>query len=260
LQKRLENSISIKPLGQTGFKFTFDRLVVYIDPYLTDSVAEVEGTALRRMVPSPIGPEQVKDADLILITHIHQDHCDAATLLPINQASPKCNIICPNEVSIFLVKLGIKSEKITVAGSDWITINDKVKILPVPAAHPVIEKDTDNFYRSVSYIIEYGTRRIYHAGDTSADDELIRILKEVGDIEVAFLPVNEKNYFREKQRIIGNMSVREAFEMATELGVRTFVPTHWDLFAPNSVYREEIELLYRLIRPPFQLLFNPNEI
>jgi L-ascorbate metabolism protein UlaG (beta-lactamase superfamily) len=227
---------------------------------LTDSVAEVEGPAFRRMTPPPIRPEQVEDADLILITHIHQDHCDAATLLPINQASPKCNIICPNEVSIFLLKLGIKSEKITVARGEWITINNKVKILPVLAAHPVIEKDLDNLYRSVGYIIEYGTRRMYHAGDTSPDDELIRTLKEVGDIEVAFLPVNEKNYFRKKKRIIGNMSVREAFEMASELGIRTFVPTHWDLFAPNSVYREEIELLYRLMRSPFQLLFNPTKI
>jgi len=64
VMKRIDNTISITSLGQTGFKFVFDRLVVYIDPYLTDSVAETEGAALRRMTQPPIRPEQVQDADL----------------------------------------------------------------------------------------------------------------------------------------------------------------------------------------------------
>jgi L-ascorbate metabolism protein UlaG (beta-lactamase superfamily) len=56
------------------------------------------------------------------------------------------------------------------------------------------------------------------------------------------------------------MSVREAFQMAAELGATTLVPIHWDLFAPNSVFREELLLLYDLLRPPFRMMLNPANL
>ncbi|MGE4056620.1 MAG: MBL fold metallo-hydrolase, partial [Vicinamibacterales bacterium] len=67
-------------------------------------------------------------------------------------------------------------------------------------------------------------------------------------------------YYRDGRGIIGNMSVREAFQMAADLGVTTLVPMHWDLFAPNSVPREELALLYELLRPPFRLVLNPASV
>jgi len=56
------------------------------------------------------------------------------------------------------------------------------------------------------------------------------------------------------------MSVREAFQMAADIGVKTLVPTHWDMFAPNSVYKEELNLLYELMRPPFEMRIDPQEL
>ena len=82
----------------------------------------------------------------------------------------------------------------------------------------------------------------------------------MGSIDVAFIPVNERNFYREKRGIIGNMSVREAFQMAADIGVKTLVPTHWDMFAPNSVYKEELDLLYKLMRPPFEMRIDPQEL
>jgi hypothetical protein len=35
---------------------------------------------------------------------------------------------------------------------------------------------------------------------------------------------------------------------------------HWDMFAPNSVYLEEIELLYRLMQPSFEMKVYPEVI
>ena len=56
------------------------------------------------------------------------------------------------------------------------------------------------------------------------------------------------------------MSVREAFRMASDLRVSTLVPIHWDMFELNSVYPEEIQLLYEQCKPPFDLLINPDQI
>ena len=84
------------------------------------------------------------------------------------------------------------------------------------------------------------------------------MLQSFAGFDVAFIPVNEQNYFRARRGIIGNMSVREAFQFAEEIGARSVVPTHWDMFAANQVYQEEIELLYRLLRPGFKLIMNPD--
>ncbi|MNL04093.1 hypothetical protein D3C87_1246520 [compost metagenome] len=83
-------------------------------------------------------------------------------------------------------------------------------------------------------------------------------MKALGRIDVAILPVNERNFFKERQGIIGNMSIREAFGLAEEIGAKHVLPMHWDMFAPNSVFEEEIRLVYELLNPPFEMILNPQ--
>jgi L-ascorbate 6-phosphate lactonase len=254
------DSIYVTPLGQAGFKIRFNKTVIYIDPYLSDSVAEREGDDLRRMVPVSMNPETVADASLVLLTHIHADHCDLATLLPVSQASKNCSFMCPYEVGLYLKKSGIDEARIIFAKEAWIQWDDALRLIAVPAAHTLIERDSSGALRFVGYVMEYRGRRIYHAGDTSPHERIIDSVRETGSIEYALLPVNERNYFKEQRGIIGNMSIREAFAMASAIGAKTMIPTHWDMFRPNSVYREEIELLYDKLKPNFELLINPARI
>jgi len=252
--------LSVLPLGQAGFRIVFDETIVYIDPYLSDSVQEQEGKDHRRMVPAPFPPDGVTDADFVLITHIHKDHADPETLLPIASASPQSRFVCPNVVGRLLCSWGIAVERIVVAHSQGIDLTKTLRAIPVPAAHESVDVDEEGKFCYLGYVLDYWGRRIYHAGDTSPHEHLIDLLRSLSPIEVAFLPVNERSFFRKRRGIIGNMSVREAFSLASEIGVQTLVPIHWDMFAPNSVFREEIELLYRLLQPPFTLAINPKTI
>lgn len=252
--------IPITSLGQCGFRFALGDIVVYTDPYLTDHVAEVEGQEMRRLRPVPIHPSEVRDADWVLVTHAHLDHCDLNTLVPLASASMTCRFICPNEVAKLLICAGIERGRIVIAGRDWINLAGQVRVIAVPSAHPRVETDEEGYWRCVGYIVDYNGRRLYHGGDGSPDDDVIVRLKRLGPIDVAFIPVNERNFYRDKRGIIGNMSVREAFQMAADIGAKTLVPTHWDMFAPNSVYKEEIDLLFALIRPPFEMKIEPQEL
>ena len=245
-------------LGQVGYRFDFKNIVIYIDPYLTNSVQENEGDDLVRMLPIPVAPNEITDADYVLITHEHRDHCDPDTLIPLTKSSHRARLICPNQVKKMLIDWGINEERIITAGDDKITIvQDELDIYVVPAAHPKIECDSDGFLRYVGYVINYKGRRIYHAGDTALTSAIIEKLNSIGSIDVAFIPVNEQNYYRAHRGIIGNMSIRDAFFMASAIGAKVMVPTHWDMFAVNQVYKEEIELLYNNINPPFHLAINP---
>jgi L-ascorbate 6-phosphate lactonase len=252
--------IPVTLLGQCGFRFQLGSTVVYTDPYLTNHVAEVEGQEMQRLRPVPIEPSSVSDADFVLVTHAHLDHCDLKTLLPLSFASTACRFVCPNEVAKLLRGAGIDSRRLILARENWIALGPQARVIPVPAAHPRIETDDEGYLRCVGYVMEWEGRRLYHGGDGSPDDLVFDRLSRLGPIDVAFIPVNERNFYRDKRGIIGNMSVREAFQMATDIGVKTLVPTHWDMFAPNSVYKEELILLYELMRPPFEMRLDPQEL
>jgi L-ascorbate 6-phosphate lactonase len=248
-------------LGQSGFRLQWDGVTVYIDPYLSDSVARIEGAHLQRQVPIKIAPEKITDAGYVLITHIHLDHCDLDTLLPISLASPQCKFVGPNEVCKLLAENGIASERLVIVNEQWIRLGRGIAIHAIPAAHPVISYDNENQIQCVGYIIDFpGEQRIYHAGDTFLIEAVVKAVERFKPIGTAMLPVNEHNYFKEKQGIIGNMSMREAFGFASILGVEKFIPIHWDVFKGNAVAQDEIELYYKLSQPLFQLCINPTEI
>ncbi len=245
---------NLRLLGQSGVKFLFGDTVVYVDPYLTDYVADREGRAdMHRLVAPPVLPNEVTDANFVLVTHIHPDHCDPTTLIPITAASRTAQIVCPNECRKVLEREGLSAERIILAPEQEIELAGAVRITAVPAAHPCIERDGKGHLKYVGYILEYGGRRYYHAGDTSPADQVIQSVLEKGPIDVAFLPVNERNYYRDRRGIIGNMSIREAFQLAMDIGAKHVVPIHWDMFAPNRVFPEEIQLLYELMKPSFHL-------
>ena len=73
-------------------------------------------------------------------------------------------------------------------------------------------------------------------------------------------PVNEDNFFRRRRGIIGNMSIREAFELAAETGIKEVFPVHWDMFKVNSAIPKEIKIIYDNYSWPFKLTMGLNKI
>ncbi|GLS26964.1 MBL fold metallo-hydrolase [Marinibactrum halimedae] len=238
--------------GQVGFFFKSRGANFLIDPYFSHSVEEKEDRSIKRLLPVFIKPESLTDIDFVLITHAHRDHCDPDTLLPLAKSSPQCHFYGPAPVFKTLKNAGIDSERLHIVGSDSICIKG-VNIHPVPSAHPLVNPDEHGGWCATGYVFEVGGGRYYHPGDTAVAPEVIEAVKATGPIDVGMIPVNEINYYRNRENIIGNMSLREAFQFAEDIGVTTFIPTHWDMFAKNQVYREEIELLYTKITPSFEL-------
>jgi L-ascorbate 6-phosphate lactonase len=249
--------IHVTPLGQVGYRFCIGGTVVYVDPYLSDAAAEQYGEQLRRQVPAPFPPDEVRDAAWVLLTHAHGDHTDPATLGPLAQASPNARFVCTWDSEPILRASRIAATRIQLVSEHWQALAPGVEFRAVPAAHLELERDAAGRLRFVGFLLRHEGRLFYHAGDTIPHPEIVAAVQAAGAPDWAFIPVNERNYYRSRADIIGNMSVREAFQFATELGVKRFVPTHWDLFAANSTSVAEIELLYREVRPPFTLQMMP---
>jgi L-ascorbate metabolism protein UlaG (beta-lactamase superfamily) len=249
--------IHVTPLGQVGYRFRFGDTVVYVDPYLSDAAEVRYGPALRRQVPAPFPPQEVRDAQWVLLTHAHGDHTDPATLGPLSQASPRARFVCTWESEAILRAAGIAASRVQVVAEHWQPLAPDVEFRAVPAAHLELDRDAAGRLRFAGYLLRFGGRLLYHAGDTIPHPEIMAAVRAAGAPDWAFIPVNERNHYRSRADIIGNMSVREAFQFGAELGVKRFVPTHWDLFAANSTSVAEIELHYREMRPPFALELMP---
>ena len=216
-----------------------------IDPYFSDSVAEKHGRIFRRLTPAPL-IDQLPKANAILITHHHLDHADPFTLRELLRVWPGVSICAPQKTLSFLSRSGIHKLKL-VTGKP-LQIHPGITVYPIPAAHPEIQKDPCRRNQFVGYGITIGRHRIYHAGDTSLHPLVIQAARRYHPTH-AILPINERNYYREKLGIIGNLTVREAFGFCEEIGARTLIPCHWDMFALNSTAPQEMLAVYRSIRP-----------
>ncbi|NNJ85489.1 MAG: MBL fold metallo-hydrolase, partial [Gammaproteobacteria bacterium] len=107
--------VPIRMLGQSGCRLAFPMATIYLDPYLSNSVQELDAGDLGRQVPIPFPPESVDDANWVLITHGHKDHCDPHTLPKLAVASPDARFMGPEPVVCKLKEWRIAPERIIPA-------------------------------------------------------------------------------------------------------------------------------------------------
>jgi L-ascorbate 6-phosphate lactonase len=250
----LEGKARFEHLGQTGLRIDLGSLTVLVDPYLSHSVQELDAPDLIRQVPIPYQPRELRSVDWVLITHDHLDHCDPHTIPVLAEANPQANFIGPLSVRKQLGQWGIEDNRIIPAPAEQLDLGEGLLVQAIPAAHPRIRFDQDDQPHAVGYLFNHLGRTLYVAGDTSVCEELLDELKRVGPIDAALLPVNEDNFFRRRRGIVGNMSIREAFGLAAELGIKRVAAVHWDMFAVNSASPDEIDAVYSLGAWPFDLI------
>jgi L-ascorbate metabolism protein UlaG (beta-lactamase superfamily) len=151
-------------IGHASLMFNMNGFIVYTDP--------VSSMGNYSIMPK---------ADLVLVTHEHFDHLDSSL---IRKLSKKETVIICNEASLST----LPSAQVMKNG-DRKNINGiEVEALPAynivnmrAPGQPFHPKGNGN-----GYIITFGDKRIYVAGDTENTPEM----KALKNIDVAFLPMN----------------------------------------------------------------------
>jgi L-ascorbate 6-phosphate lactonase len=253
------DNIYFEFLGQSSVKIVYNTTVIYIDPYFSNSLEFTEGEHLKRLVPIPSFTRSIKDASIVLISHIHQDHCDIKTLDSILKNSKEVYFIGPRIVCDFLISNGFPKNKV-VHLSETYKVTNEIKVSCTLAAHPEIEFDQNNYSKYIGFIIDIDGYKIYHSGDTLLNDEVLNCVKTFKPINVSCLPINEDNYMKRKAGIIGNMSIRDALYFSEILEVEKMIPLHWDMFQLNYVSQEEFNIVLNGFEKNFKVIFNPKII
>jgi L-ascorbate metabolism protein UlaG (beta-lactamase superfamily) len=144
--------------------FTFNDLVVHVDP--------VSRAADYTKLPK---------ADIILVTHQHGDHLDKSAIGEISKPDTKLFLTkaCFNEINMGEV----------LQNGDTRTYKG-IKIEAVPAYNQVHTSSNGAPFHPKGvgngYVVYFGDKKIYIGGDT----ENIPEMKNLKDIDVAFLPMN----------------------------------------------------------------------
>jgi L-ascorbate metabolism protein UlaG (beta-lactamase superfamily) len=162
--KTSSGDLKITCIGHGTLMFTFGGKAVHVDP--VSSMADFT---------------KMPKADLILVTHEHGDHLDPKAVAALSTdktavvVSPSCAQALPSGTVM------ANGEVKTAAG---------FKIEAVPAYNIVNKRGSGSPYHprgdGNGYVITFGDKRIYVAGDTENTPEM----KALKQIDAAFLPMN----------------------------------------------------------------------
>lgn len=158
-------------------------------------------------------------ADAALISHLHHDHLDVASL---RRFGRDALIVCPAGAEELLAGKGFTNVVPLAAGES--TMVGPVVVRAVQAAHGCDRAFSRTEADPIGYVIE-GSSSIYFAGDTDLFEGMSEIART---LDVALVPV----WGWGPKLGEGHLSPETAAEAVRLLAPRIAVPIHWGGLAP----------------------------
>jgi L-ascorbate metabolism protein UlaG (beta-lactamase superfamily) len=193
--RRLAMSVVFRWFPNSWFQIQGPHVVVHIDPAVSPS---------QPFEP----PDDLLPADVVLITHHHRDHCEAASLGRVSDSNTL--VFAPQLCDEELV-----GRRVTIVkpGDEFDAAGMHVRV--VDAYNTAEGSSTVRSHvkgECVGYVISIAGVRVYHAGDT----DLIPEMSQLGMIDVALLPVGGTY----------TMDAEEAARAVREIAPGVVVPMH----------------------------------
>src|SRR3954470_23867892 len=173
-----------------------------------------------------------QDIDLVVISHLHHDHCDVASLRKVGQ---DVTVLVPHGGGKWLQDQGF-SHVIEVSYGD-VYVDEGLTVRAVPASHSGRRRGGPTGV-ALGYVLSGGGSTTYFAGDTDLFEGMATL---AGDIDVALLPV----WGWGPNIGPGHLDPQRAAEAVAVLRPQRAVPIHWGTFLPlglSPFYRRRMAL------------------
>lgn len=227
-------------LGQSGFLVKHDGFRVLFDPYLSDSLTKKYAATDKphvRMTERCIAPELLAKLDVITSSHMHTDHFDAETLLPLFATNPKAHFFytSANHAEANERFGGRLPENACGMSDGDSSFGGSWEVRGIVAAHNEEERNEIGQTRFMGFWVRIGPFRIYHSGDTLWHDDIVRDLRTNG-CDIALVPINGN---KPERRVAGNLNGTEAAALAKAVNAGIAIPHHFEMFEFNTESPDE---------------------
>lgn len=204
----------IRYFGHAAFEVSVSGLRILVDPWLSNPL-------FKGSVNEAVG------ADLIVVTHDHDDHLGDA--IEILRRSANTKLVAVYELASYVGEQ-VGSERVigaNVGGSVRTGVKD-VELALTPAAH------SSTRGTAVGVVIKSPEATVYHAGDTGLIGEM-QLIGELYKPDYALLPIG--GHF--------TMDVAEAVKAVELLKPKYVIPMHYNTFpvieADPEEFKKEVE-------------------
>jgi L-ascorbate metabolism protein UlaG (beta-lactamase superfamily) len=229
LRDEIESAVCPAPtlwwLGHSGFVLKYRNSIIYVDPYLSDSLG-AHGRPRRQS--TPLDPSTVGHAGLVLCTHPHPGHLDSETLSAVLEASPRARLVIPKTTAEIAHSMGISYHRMVTTDSGLRVEFLDDRVYAVPSAHDELDWTPLGGYPYLGYLIRFGGITIYHAGDCVPYPQLAKRLQPY-TVNVALLPVSGRG-----PKSHGCFDVVEAAQLAEDIGAEWLIPMHYGVFGDDD--------------------------
>ena len=216
-------------LGHSAFLLELDGKRIVIDPFITGNPK------------APIKVDDLKDIDLVVLTHGHGDHLgDAIQILKNN---PKAKVVAIFELANYVAEQIGDPNRAIGGNMGGPMLVDDLKIALVPATH-------SSPYGAPTGVVIMGEEgRVYHAGDTGITMDM-KLIGEIYKPHIALLPIG--GHF--------TMDPVEAAKAVELIQPKVAIPMHWGTFPVLYGKPEEFKgLVEKKCLPTEVVILQPGE-
>lgn len=212
-------------LGHSTTLLEIDGTKVLTDPIFGESPFPIEWLGPQRWYPSVIDLVDLRDVDVVTISHDHYDHLDEPTIS--QMLDWDVTFLVPLGVGAHLEYWGIDPARIVEM--DWWQEHEirNLRIVATPARHASGRQIFDQnrtLWMGLAFIGP--TRRVMFSGDTGLFDEMSVIGERLGPFDLVMIEVGAYHaawpdwHIGPEQAITGHKMLRG----------KVFMPIHWGLF------------------------------
>jgi L-ascorbate metabolism protein UlaG (beta-lactamase superfamily) len=214
-------SLEITWLGHATVLIELDGTRLITDPVVRNRVGP-----LVRIAP-PVAREDLRRIDAVLLSHLHADHADPASLRRIERAGP---LVAPGGAARWLRRRGF-ADAVEVRAGDQVRVGS-LDVVAVPAEHERGRHPLGPSAEPVGFVVR-GSRSVYFAGDTDLFEGMADLQ---GAIDLALMPVAGWGPTLPP----GHLNPVRAVRALQLIGARVAIPIHWGTFALPRLFRGKL--------------------